>query len=225
MGKTDLHLFNKEMIIPGNGIRWKQIFLNKRLSFEFLLSFIIQIIALLVLADFLKFVEQREGVVLNDPVLSLFSPLDLTWIIFGLIYGCLILALISFTKSPVTLTFAFQTYSILIFIRAAAMYAAPFNPPSGMIPLQDPFVEFFGTGMLLTKDLFFSGHTALLFLFFLIEKSKLLKFIFLISAVTTGICLLLQHVHYTLDVIAAPFFSYTVFRLVLKAKQIFYVKL
>ncbi len=221
MDKADLHLFNKEMIIPGNGIRWKQIFLNRRLSFELLLSFIIQIIALLALADFLKFVEQREGAVLNDPLLSLFSPLDLTWIIFAVIYACLILALISFTKSPAKITFAFQTYSILIFIRIAAMYAAPFNPPSGMIPLRDPFVEFFGTGMLLTKDLFFSGHTALLFLFFLIEKSKLLKFIFLISAVIAGICLLLQHVHYTLDVIAAPFFSYTVFRLVLKAKQIF----
>jgi hypothetical protein len=221
LGKEDLHLFNKEVIIPENGIRWKQIFSNRRLSFELLLSFIIQISALLSLADFLKFVEQREGVVLNDPVLSLFSPLDLTWIIFGVIYGCLILAVISFTKNPVKLTFAFQTYSILIFIRIAAMYAAPLNPPSGMIPLRDPFVEFFGTGILLTKDLFFSGHTALLFLFFLIEKSKLLKFVFLISAVTVGICLLLQHVHYTLDVIAAPFFSYTIFRLVLKAKQVF----
>ena len=173
------------------------------------------------LANFLKFVEQREGVILNDPVLSLFSAVDLTWIIFALIYGCLILAVVSFMKNPFTLAFAFQAYSFLIFIRAAAMYAAPFNPPPGIIPLQDPFVEFFGTGMLLTKDLFFSGHTALLFLFFLIEKSKLLKLIFLISSVTVGVCLLLQHVHYTLDVIAAPFFSYTVFRLVLKFKQIY----
>jgi membrane-associated phospholipid phosphatase len=98
------------------------------------------------------------------------------------------------------------------------MSAAPFNPPAGMIPLRDPFVEFFGTSMLLTKDLFFSGHTALLFLFFLMERTKLLKIIFLSSAVIVGICLLVQHVHYTIDIFAAPFFAFTSFKIVLKLK-------
>ncbi|HVO72451.1 MAG TPA: phosphatase PAP2-related protein, partial [Ignavibacteriaceae bacterium] len=161
------------------------------------------------------------GAVLNDPLLSIFLPVDLTWPIFVLIYGCLILALISFVRNPFLFIYAIQSYSLLIFFRITAMFTAPLNPPSGMIALKDPLVEFFGTGLLLTKDLFFSGHTALLFLFFLVEKSKVLKIIFLASSVIVGICLLLQHVHYSLDVFAAPFFAYAAFRIVLKFKQIY----
>jgi len=217
--KLNLHILNNEAAIGGNEFKWKEALHDRRFLIELITSLFFQILALLLLANFLKYIEQREGVALNDPVLSLLEPADLTWLTFGLIYSCLIAALISFAKNPAEIVLALQAYAILIFTRMIAMYATPFDPPEGMIPLQDPLVEFFGTGLLLTKDLFFSGHTALLFLLFLIERRKGLKILFLASAVIVGICLLIQHVHYSIDIFAAPFFSYAVFRLVLKLRQ------
>jgi membrane-associated phospholipid phosphatase len=111
--------------------------------------------------------------------------------------------------------FILQAYSLLGVIRMAAMYIIPLNPPPDMIPLNDPFVEYFGTGRLLTKDLFFSGHTATLFLLFLTVQSKKLKILFLTCTIALGLSVLLQHVHYSIDVLAAPFFTYTCFHIIL----------
>ena len=87
----------------------------------------------------------------------------------------------------------------------------PFEAPEKLIVLKDPFVEMFGSGESLTKDLFFSGHTATLFLLFLVVESKCLKYVFLVSAIIVGVAIVLQHVHYVIDVFAAPFFTYACF--------------
>ena len=102
-----------------------------------------------------------------------------------------------------------------------AMYSLPFNPPSHMIPLNDPFVQFFGSGKLLTKDLFFSGHTATLFLLFLVIDKKPFKQMFLIFTIIIGFSVILQHVHYFIDVLAAPFFTYGSYRIVKVVREKF----
>jgi membrane-associated phospholipid phosphatase len=95
----------------------------------------------------------------------------------------------------------------MVLFRITAMYIVPFNPPAEMIPLSDPFVEIFGTGKLLTKDLFFSGHTATLLIFYYTAGSKRLKNIFLICTILVAVSVLLQHVHYTVDVLGAVIFT------------------
>jgi PAP2 superfamily C-terminal len=95
-----------------------------------------------------------------------------------------------------------------------AMYAVPFNPPTDMIPLDDPFVQFMGTGKMLTKDLFFSGHTATLFLLHLLMEKKIAKRIFLVLTFVIALSVILQHVHYFIDVFAAPFFTFGCFSIV-----------
>ncbi len=195
---------------------WKEIFRKKKFRIEFIISILALILILTILANFLNFVEAREGVVLNDPILKLFKPLNLTWLSFGLIYISLFAALISFYQNPLLLLNAFQSYTLLIAIRIMSMYLVPLNPPETMIPLNDPVVEFFGTGQLLTKDLFFSGHTATIFLLYLLADKKLLKTFFLVSAIVVGIGVLLQHVHYSIDVFVAPFFAYCSFYIVKK---------
>ena len=110
-------------------------------------------------------VELRKGVVLADPVLVFFTPTDLTWIIFALIYGGLLFSIMTLVPQPPLLLRMITAYIVLLLIRMACMYAVPLDPPPGTIPLVDPFVELFGaSGTTLTRDLFFSGHTATLFL-------------------------------------------------------------
>jgi membrane-associated phospholipid phosphatase len=196
-------------------MKWQEFFKNKRLRIEFLITIILLGITLFTLAHFLDSVELRQGVVLPDPLLKLFKPVNLTWLIFGSIYLSLILALFLLAKNPIRLMFAIQVYILFIIVRILAMYLVPLNPPEYMIQLNDPFVQFFGTGKLLTKDLFFSGHTATLFILFLVTQNKYFKSFFLAVTVIVGLALLIQHVHYSIDVFAAPFFTYVCYKLVL----------
>ena len=202
-------------------MEFRETFRNNKFKIEFFITITLLVLILVTLSNFLNFIERRNGVILNDPVLNLFDPVDLTWLTFGLIYVSLIAAIIFFSKKPQLLLVASQSYILMIILRMIAMYLVSLNPPEKMIPLNDPLVEFFGTGQLLTKDLFFSGHTATLFLLFLLADLKSLKIFFLISTITLAISVLLQHVHYSIDVLAAPFFAYGSFKLIEKLRQKF----
>jgi PAP2 superfamily C-terminal len=193
-------------------MKWK-VFLTDR-KIEIAITVILLITILIIFSNFLSFIEQRHGVVLPDPILKIYNPIDLTWLIFGLIYISLGIAIISFATKPDLLFFALQSYSLLLIFRMIVMYVTPLEAPDNMLFLNDPFVQFFGTGNILTKDLFFSGHTATLFLLFLIADKKYLKVVFLIFTFIIALALLLQHVHYTVDVTVAPVFAYVSYRII-----------
>lgn len=199
-------------------MNWKDFFSNKKNRIELIVSLILLTMTLTGLANFVNFVENRKGVVFPDPILSLFNPIDLTWITFGLIYLSLIFAIVTLLKNPQRFLFALQLYTSMAVVRMIAMFLLPLEPPEKMILLKDPFVEFFGTGQTLTKDLFFSGHTATLFILFLVSEHKTIKIIFLVTTIIVAFCVLLQHVHYTIDVFAAIFFTYACYKLLLDLK-------
>lgn len=171
------------------------------------------------LTSFLNRVEQRPGAVLADPLLALFEPRDVTWITFGCIYLGLVAGIVVLARHPRLLLLAVQSYIVMVALRIMAMYLVPLDPPAGMIALKDPFVEFFGTGRLLTKDLFFSGHTSTLLLFFLIVPGRGEKILFCCCTLAVAVCVLLQHVHYSIDVFAALFFGYSAYRIALNAQR------
>ncbi|MEJ2103092.1 MAG: phosphatase PAP2-related protein [Ignavibacteriaceae bacterium] len=195
-------------------MNWKSFFKIKRNRSEFILTIIFLAMIMISFSQFLQFVEKRNGVVLPDPLLNTFSPIDLTWLTFSLIYLSLILFLFSVAKEPDKLITALQAYGLMVIFRTIAMYLVPLEPPKSLLLLNDPFVQLFGKGEILTKDLFFSGHTATLFLLFLLTEKKALKFIFLISTFIVGIAVLLQHVHYSIDVFIAPFVAYGSYRII-----------
>lgn len=197
-------------------ILWKNKFSEKEFRNEFLIVLCFLIFALVSLSNFLLYNELRIGTTLYDPVLNLYSPVNVTWITFLIIYIGLIIAINYLLKFPELLTLGFLAYSITALMRLIAMYTLPLSPPVNMIPLNDPFVQLFGTGNILLKDLFFSGHTATLYLLYLIIENKRLKVLFLFLTVAVAICVLIQHVHYTVDVLAAPFFTYGSFVLARK---------
>jgi hypothetical protein len=207
----------KENILP----RFKSIIPNwachlKDHKASFVLSLIYIVFVLVVFINFLRIVEQRDGFTLTDPILKTFSPIDLTWLTFSLIYGLLFIAVLHLIDKPQLFHTALMTYAIMVSFRIVAMYSLPLNPPETMIVLNDPFVQLFGSTEVLTKDLFFSGHTATLFILYLVSRQKLMKTIFLLCAILVGVCVLLQHVHYTVDVLAAPFFVFASYSISLR---------
>ncbi len=192
---------------------WQLAFSNETYRTRIAITLILLGIILFILAKFLAYNEDRPGFSFNDPFLSSFNAIDVTWLTFGLIYIGLIAALGFLAFHPARLLVALQSYTLIAALRLITIYFLPLNAPIHIIPLEDPFVEFFGGGTTLLRDLFFSGHTSTMFLFFLTAKSKKLKTIFLICTILIAFCVLIQHVHYTIDVIAAPFFAYTSYRI------------
>ncbi len=193
---------------------WRDAWAGRAFRIQALLTLPVLVVVLGSLARFLERNEARQGVVLPDPLLALFTPHDLTWVTFGLIYIGLITAIIYLLRHPATLLVAMQAYALMVCFRIVAMTLVPLEPPSSMLPLNDPFVEIFGTGRLLTKDLFFSGHTSTLFLLFLVTPRGVLKMVFLICTVFVAYCVLAQHVHYSIDVFVAPFVAYASVRII-----------
>ena len=195
---------------------WKSFLKDKKHLTEFIITAIIVTAVIIAFSHFLHFVEQREGVVLDDPILKTFNPIDLTWLTFALIYISLIIFVVTTFNKPNKLLISFQAYGLMLIFRTIAMYLTPFEAPAAIILLDDPFVQFFAKGDILTKDLFFSGHTGTLFLLFLLADNKSLKTIFLILTLMVGTAVLLQHVHYSIDVFVAPFIAYGSYKIIKK---------
>lgn len=189
-------------------VKWRQ----QDFRIECVVSVALVVVEMLLFTRFLGWVEERPGAVLPDPILALFTPTDVTWLTFGMIYVGLFLALTYLSMHPVNLIIALQSYALLIFLRTVAMYVVPLDPPQLLIPLEDPLVQFFGKGGVLTKDLFFSGHTSTMFLLSLVMPHKAMRRYFLVLTCAVGFCVIWQHVHYTIDVLVAPLFAYASYR-------------
>lgn len=195
-------------------IAWRGAWADRAFRVQAIVTVPLLVLILSLLARFLEANETRQGVVLADPLLALFRPHDVTWITFALIYIGLIAAIIHLLRHPATLLLAMQAYVLMVLFRIVAMTLIPLEPPPTMIPLNDPLVEIFGTGRLLTRDLFFSGHTSTLFLLFLVMPPGRLRTVFLVCTVLVACCVLVQHVHYGIDVFVAPFVAYASVRIV-----------
>ena len=191
---------------------WKEAWENN--VFRFYISFILVLFfaVIFVYGQFLDFIEARPGNIISDPILNLFAPLEVTWFTFGIIYISVILTLIRLSWQPSQLLVTLQAYIFIALARMASMYLIPLDPPPLLIPLEDPFVQSVSSGVL-TRDLFFSGHTSTMFLLYLSCTSRKMKIFFLVGTILVGLLVLVQHVHYSIDVVAAPFYAYTCYRL------------
>ncbi len=186
---------------------------------ELVLSFGAFALAVHAFARFGAWIETRPGVVLRDPVLALLAPRDLTWVIFTVIYACIACAVVLLWRDPPAFALAFRAYALMVVFRMAAMSVTPLEAPLGAIPLHDPFIDQLWNGRTLTRDLFFSGHTASLCIVALatLPRHAVARRCFAAAACVVGACVLWQKVHYAVDVLAAPVFSYAAWRVAIVA--------
>lgn len=191
-----------------NKVDWHELFVNKQLMTRFILSFILLIVLLIAYGKVLLFIEQRDTYILVDPILSQFNPIDFTWHIFAIMYGSMILAFITIISKPYNLLIAIQVYSLVSILRMISMYLLPIDAPQNIIPLVDPIVSYFGAIEINTKDLFFSGHTSTMLCFVFVTHNRWHKRLFILLAIMVAMLLILQHVHYVVDIFAALFFTY-----------------
>ncbi|HRP02248.1 MAG TPA: phosphatase PAP2-related protein [Candidatus Kapabacteria bacterium] len=201
---------------------WKKELSDKNFKLTAIIAPILIVFTMIIFTRFLNFIELRPGVVLPDPLLALFNPIDISWFTFLIMYGALIAGILSLISHPKHLVLALISYMIMIYFRIPAMWSIPLEAPATILPLIDPMVSEVGVGRLMTKDLFFSGHTATIMLIYLCSPTKKWRIIFLTLTIIVALAVLVQHVHYTVDVIAAPFFAYISYYLGIKISNKLY---
>lgn len=152
---------------------------------------------------FFQWAERRHGTLLNDPVLQLFPAHNVSIPIFILIWTLAGLGFFRAIQNPRILLTYLWAYVLLSLMRFLSITLVPLEPPVGLIALVDPLSNFFYGPKFVTKDLFFSGHTSTIFLIFFVLRNKKDRRLAAIITCGVAVLLLVQHVHYTFDVLAA----------------------
>ncbi len=202
---------------------WNLALKNIHFRNRFIVSVALLAIVLTGFAFLLAYIETRQGHSFYDPILNFIKPRDVSDFIFLVTYSSALIALIYAFSSPYKFLHLIQMYGSLTVLRIVTLFFVPLEPPSEIIPLRDEFLtNTFYAGSQNLKDLFFSGHAATLFLFYFFTTNKTLKYIFLIAGIAVSVGVVLQHVHYSYDVIAAPIFAYIAYRVITKFSKHYY---
>jgi len=161
----------------------------------------------------------KHGILIHDVVLNLFTPVNWSVPTFTIIYLSILQTFFSIVRKPQEILIALSTYLAVNLLRMVAMYALTFEPPADTILLVDPVTSHFYPSGGFAKDLFFSGHISTMTLMILLEKNRVLRIVKICGAVVVALFLVWQHVHYSLDILVAPFVTigvYTSIRFFLK---------
>ena len=193
---------------------WKQTWGSSLQRAQLIVGAVLMTIISFVLPTFFNLIQKRNGTVINDWVLAAIPPHNVSWAIFTVIWGIGFYALWRGIEKPTIFITYVWTFIFVTILRLLAISLVPLNPPAGLIVLTDPLTAVFYGRSTITKDLFFSGHTSILFLAFLCLERKWDRILALTGTIIVVCLLLIQHVHYTIDVIAAPIIIYPVYRVV-----------
>lgn len=151
----------------------------------------------------------------NLPILNLDffivqAPLLLTLVIILL-----------FIKNPAYLPFSLKALALFIIIRSFFISLTHLGVNLHQIVLDTSVIGYNVYDFLYfaKNDFFFSGHTGAPFLFALIFwDKKIFRYVFLSASVIFGASMIFAHMHYSIDIFAAPFITYTIF---VMAKKLF----
>jgi len=179
----------------------------------FLLTLLVALPVVASLPVFFAWIELRPGVLPPEPMLQHLPGMDLSIPLFVLLYATIAYGLLRLFGKHALLLKGLQAYVVLLLLRMLTMWVWTLEPPPGLIDLTDPVTQVFYPGSTpFRKDLFFSGHTATLVLLALCMPACRDRLLMAMAAALVGLAVLVQHVHWTVDVLAAPVFAWLAWR-------------
>lgn len=194
--------------MQSNQFTWQIAWDYQAFRIKFILGMSILVAILIFIPHFFTHIEARDGVVWNDWVLNYLPAKDVSLLIFVVLYGMIGFFLYRMSKNTIMCLTALWAFVFLCIARVITITLVPLNPPNDIIHLADPCSIFFYHSNIITKDLFFSGHTATVLLGALCLERKSDKTMAFLATGIVAILLLIQHVHYTVDILAAPVFTW-----------------
>jgi len=160
------------------------------------------------------YVERTPGNPAVDLFLGILPVVNLNFLIVEGALAAIALSVILILAKPQYLLFTLKAGAI--FIATRAMFIAVTH--IGIYPGQiNPDVGFFDriyTGLGLEAGFFFSGHTGLpLLMALILWNKKFWRYAYIVLSIVFGVAVLFAHIHYTMDVLAAPYMTYGVFKM------------
>lgn len=161
-----------------------------------------------------EYVEARKGVLLHDVLLEWFPSYDFSVWVFLCLYGSLLLVVLTHLNDPKTIWRIIEMHFLIAIVRQVCILLIALEPPTGLIVLRDVFLEntVYPRQSPLTKDLFFSGHVASVFLYYLLARERWVKQVLVFSVVAMVFMILSMRVHYTYDVYGAFLFTFLLYK-------------
>jgi len=186
----------------------KEIFEHRWLIF---FSLILLVIA--VILDYVAgtYVSKIQGVAVPDILLDNIPTVDLNYIyLYGAVFMVILLFLYPLVFEVKKFHIVISQFSLLVMVRGFFTSLTHLAIPTGALQFHVPKALFF---LNFSNDLFFSGHTAIPFLGFLLFKEDKIRYLFLALSILMGTVVLLMHVHYTIDVLSAFFITFGTFKI------------
>jgi hypothetical protein len=200
---------------------WKQVLAEDK-------YFVLKLFVLLMIGNcvpislsfLLPIIQERQGVSFTDPILELIPPQDVSKYIFRILYTVLFSTAAFLLAYPRELMVGFKIYLWISLLRICSVYLVPLDPPAGLIYLEDPLLAAsVYQGKIITKDLFFSGHTATIVGCSFAMHNKRLRIIMFLLSIILSYLLLVQHIHYTIDIVGAWVFCFLVYKFLTADKK------
>jgi membrane-associated phospholipid phosphatase len=156
------------------------------------------------------YVDHRAGAYVQDIFLDNLPVVNVDDILNDgvIIYSVLMIFFIII--KPERISVVLKSLATFVFIRAIFTTLTHLGPaPSQTYLDPDDLLIKLNAG----RDMFFSGHTGVPFLMALIfwNENKIIRDISIAASIIFGASVLLGHLHYSIDVFAAFFITYTIF--------------
>jgi hypothetical protein len=156
-----------------------------------------------------NYVEMRKGILLDDKLLEIIPSFDFSISIFILLYSSLSIVILTHLHKPKIILRIIEMHFLVAIVRQICILCVALEPPTGIIVLRDVFLEntVYPRNSPLTKDLFFSGHVASIWLYSLCSENKMIKYYLGFATLLMSFMILSMKVHYSYDVYGAFFFT------------------
>lgn len=158
-----------------------------------------------------SYVDTVDAVPVKDLILDNVNTINLEHIFsYGMIILLSVLLFyVLFFRMKQFHTVAFS-FSVLIFVRSFFITLTHLGKPvDAAIMTNLPGIY---QALNFHNDLFFSGHAALPFMAFLLFRKEKIGVFFLFMTIVLSLTVLVMHVHYSIDVFAAFFITYALFK-------------
>jgi len=193
----------------GKWEEWKREFRDHKNSISLAIIFLIVAIILTYFAGI--YVDKVNKIAVPDLILNNIPTLDLDVIfIYGIIIIITVLLAYPLFFKIRELHRVISHLSLLLMVRAAFTCFTHLKTPLDAYVFQPPHLLSF---MYFNSDLFFSGHTAIPFLGFLLFKGHKIRYFFLVASIIMALTVLFMHIHYTIDVLSAFFITYGTYKI------------
>ncbi len=149
-----------------------------------------------------------DGHSIADVVLDSIPKFDTLYFHLGALNVLVVVAIVTMVVFP-------RRFPMAMFVLAATIFVRALFINMTHLGMYEDAQRIYGAGVTFGGDLFFSGHVALPFVLAMtFWNVPWARYFFFLCSFVLGVQSLLGHLHYTIDVLAAPFIAYGIYRAV-----------